>query len=121
MSGKTENRPYLIVTRLWKLSVHHPAQWAGLGWYGGDDPLAVYVRYRWGGLQVGIGPTLDDAVDNEFIVKEIGHDMDGVLSFEALCQAIPEVQWPDEETADDESHHRPSPPDAPSVTTAVLT
>lgn len=50
-----------------------------------SDGEAGYVRYRWGRLQVGFGPTLNDAVsaamnDNNASWR-LGNDLDG------------EVQW----------------------------
>ncbi len=68
-----------------------PSQWEGRT----DDGRWVYVRYRWGHLQVGIGPTLEDAVDNDSISLDLGDELDGVLSYDELRAATVEcVEWP---------------------------
>jgi hypothetical protein len=45
----------------------------------------VYVRYRWGFLSVGIGATMDDAVDASFsddeaFGEQVGDGYDGVMN-----------------------------------------
>jgi len=46
------------VVELTKTCKACPAQWEGQL----DDGRVIYVRYRWGGLSVGMGATLDDAL-----------------------------------------------------------
>lgn len=69
-----------------------PSQWEGRT----RDGRFVYVRYRWGGLQVGFGATLDDAIADETIYREIGDDMHGVLSYDELRAATQDdgIVWP---------------------------
>lgn len=67
-----------------------PAQWEGTT----RDGERVYVRYRWGWLQVGFGKTLDDAIDDDTISKQIGDSYDGVMDYGQLKEAVPEVSWP---------------------------
>jgi hypothetical protein len=68
-----------------------PSQWEGRT----DDGRFVYVRYRWGWLQVGFGATLEDAVaDDETYVRQLGHPMDGALTYVQLVAAVPWVEWP---------------------------
>lgn len=68
-----------------------PAQWEGIT----RDGRHVYVRYRYGWLQVGFGESLDDAIDDETIGIKVGDDMDGVLPYEQLKQVTADlVRWP---------------------------
>lgn len=68
-----------------------PAQWEGRT----TDGRFVYVRYRWGWLQVGFGATLEEAYDDETIDVQLGGDVDGVLSYEQLIAATQgQVEWP---------------------------
>ncbi len=70
----------------------HPAQWEGRT----ADGRAVYVRYRWGSLQVGVGASLSDAVnDLATFDRKLGDDYDGVLSYPELQIATAGMfAWP---------------------------
>lgn len=80
----------MVVTELTKTCDACPAQWEGRT----EDGGWVYVRFRWGGLRVGFGPTLDAAVDDERIFKATDNAWLGVLSYDDLCAMVPEVTWP---------------------------
>ena len=67
-----------------------PSQWEGRL----DNGQRIYVRYRWGRLQLGVGPNIDAAVDatikpgdDNYAEKQIGHSLDGVLTFGELVDA----------------------------------
>lgn len=62
-----------------------PSQWEGAL----DDGGAVYARFRHGHLSVGIGETVERAVDNAMSDQalyegEIGDGLDGFMDFEEL-------------------------------------
>jgi hypothetical protein len=62
-----------------------PSQWEGAL----DDGRAVYARFRHGHLSVGIGETVEGAVDNAMsdhalYEEEIGDGLDGFMDFEEL-------------------------------------
>ncbi len=62
-----------------------PSQWEGAL----DDGRAVYARFRHGHLSVGIGETVEEAVNNAMsdgalYDKEIGDGLDGFMDFEEL-------------------------------------
>ncbi len=80
----------VVVTTLTQTCPSCPAQWEGRT----TDGAYVYVRYRWGHLQVGFGATMDDAVKAETIYRRLGDDYDGSLTYPALMAACPEVGWP---------------------------
>lgn len=60
-----------------------PSQWEGPTL----DGRFLYIRYRWGRLQAGVGPTLDLAVDSTLEIGDrtplfsqvIGERFDGVI------------------------------------------
>lgn len=79
----------LKVTELAMTCSACPSQWEGKV----EDGRHLYVRYRWGGLSCGVGPTFDDAVgagwkDNEdgelLFAAQIGGAYDGVMSTEEM-------------------------------------
>ena len=52
-----------------------PSQWEGKL----DNGEYLYVRYRWGSLQVGIGTSIGDAVSNSTHLVQLGDGLDGSL------------------------------------------
>jgi hypothetical protein len=81
----------VIVNELEKTCDACPSQWEGKT----IDGRHVYVRYRWGWLQVGFGPSLDAAVDDDTIGKQLGDSFDGFLDLDGLKAATSgEVSWP---------------------------
>lgn len=69
----------------------HPAQWEGRT----ADGRFIYVRYRWGQLQVGFGATIEEAVEDEkTFVRNLGGPYDGVLEYADLVAATPGIEWP---------------------------
>jgi len=60
----------------------NPEQYEGLL----HDGRWFYFRYRWGAAYVGIGVTLDDAIDDDGDMRDYGGPFAG--------------QWPDEATRD---------------------
>ena len=74
-----------------------PAQWEGRT----ADGRHVYVRYRFGWLQVGVGATLEDAIDDETITLKLGDGMDGFLTYSQLIAATQDqVRWPSRRSSD---------------------
>jgi hypothetical protein len=74
-----------VVISLKKTCPACPSQWEGKL----DDGRVVYARYRWGGLSVGVGEELEDAVDNgmsegALFSENVGDGLDGFMSFEEL-------------------------------------
>jgi hypothetical protein len=74
-----------VVTALKKTCTACPAQWEGTL----DDGRALYIRYRWGGLSVGAGKDIDDAVKNRWgdkalFEENVGDGLDGYMDFEEL-------------------------------------
>jgi hypothetical protein len=73
----------LIVTEIIQTSPESPSQWEGKT----DDGRAIHIRYRHGCLDVGVGDTLDEAVDNSggwpddvpLYRARIGGPWDGVI------------------------------------------
>lgn len=62
-----------------------PAQWEGRL----EDGRALYARYRWGHLSVGIGDDVDEAIDNglsedALYADHVGDGLDGFMGFEDL-------------------------------------
>jgi hypothetical protein len=54
-----------------------------------DDGRAVYARYRYGGLSVGAGEDIDEAVrngmsDQALYANDVGNGLDGFVDFEGL-------------------------------------
>lgn len=78
----TETRgPVLLLRSLTETCRSCPSQWEGMT----EDGRAVYVRYRWGYLSVGVGRTLREAVDascsdDEWFGVEIGGGYSGDIS-----------------------------------------
>jgi hypothetical protein len=73
------------VLTLKKTCLACPSQWEGAL----DDGRAVYARFRHGHLSVGIGETVERAVDNAMSDQaiyegEIGDGLDGFMDFEEL-------------------------------------
>lgn len=84
--GTSMVRPKVKIKRVAQTCWAFPAQWEATT----ADGRWVYIRYRGGLLQVGIGPTLDDAIDatwtddgkGELLVKKQieGADSPGEMS-----------------------------------------
>ena len=73
------------VRTLKKTCLACPSQWEGAL----DDGRAVYARFRHGHLSVGIGETVEGAVDNAMSDQavyegEIGDGLDGFMDLEEL-------------------------------------
>jgi hypothetical protein len=73
------------VLTLKKTCLACPSQWEG----DLDDGRAVYARFRHGHLSVGIGETVERAVDNAMSGQalyegQIGDGLDGIMDFEEL-------------------------------------
>lgn len=86
----------LLLRELRKTCGACPSQWEGTL----EDGREVYIRYRWGGLEVVVGKTVDQAIDALFTVgplregqeillqEQIGGEYDGVLSESELFERI---------------------------------
>lgn len=73
------------VTSLRKTCIACPAQWEGTL----NDGRALYARFRWGRLTVGLGENADKAIDNSMseealFCEQVGYDLDGFMTFEEL-------------------------------------
>ncbi len=73
------------VLTLKKTCLACPSQWEGAL----DDGRAVYARFRHGHLSVGIGETVEEAIDDAMSDQalyegEIGDGLDGFMDFEEL-------------------------------------
>jgi hypothetical protein len=73
------------VTSLTKTCPGCPSQWEGTL----DDGRVMYARYRWGGLSVGLGKGLDEAVENSWsedslFDEHLGDGLDGFMSSDEL-------------------------------------
>ena len=86
----------LEVTELRQTSPASPAQWEGTT----SDGRIVYVRYRSGWLEAGIGSSLDEAVDAsasldgfpDLLYREkIGGDLDGDLTQDEVLTRLSQV------------------------------
>jgi hypothetical protein len=77
-----------------------PSQWEG----NLDDGRMIYVRYRWGGLNIRLSylPSTDimDVLEGKSIFSEtIGEGLDGFLEYDKLVEVTKEViEWPPKET-----------------------
>jgi len=86
--------PEVVVTHLVRTCSRSPSQWEGQT----SDGRFVYVRYRWGCLQIGIGPSLDDAISNggNLFERQLGGRHDGAMEIDQLRQAtFGIINWPD--------------------------
>lgn len=75
----------LRVVALKKTSLACPSQWEGTL----EDGRAIYVRFRWGELSVGVGNHVDGAVrnatsDDAFYADPVSGGLDGYMDFEEL-------------------------------------
>lgn len=68
-----------------------PAQWDGLL----DDGRAIYIRYRWGFLEVLAWPTRaqewDNDVEQTLVEKSYGDEYNGFLMFSTLVELTSDV------------------------------
>jgi hypothetical protein len=85
----------MVVAELVQTLAARPSQWEGLL----DDGRHVYVRFRYGRLQVGVGSTLEDAVtDDDTYNRQITHPFDGILTYQGLIDATADLfTWPTED------------------------
>jgi hypothetical protein len=68
-----------------------PSQWEGRT----DDGRDVYVRFRWGGLSVGIGDGLDNAIRNESYRWDDYDGLNGWMTYAELkTHFTDEIEWP---------------------------
>jgi len=80
---RPEARPKVVALR--KTSLACPSQWEGVL----DDGRAVYARYRHGGLSVGLGDKIQDAVSNGMSDRAlywdyVGDSLDGFMDVDEL-------------------------------------
>lgn len=84
----------LRVTSLTQACGACPAQWEGRT----EDGRWIYVRYRWGALQIGVGDTIEQAIDRDddaSYYRELGDGFDGFLTLAELREATNGVfEWP---------------------------
>lgn len=71
----------VTITKITKTCAACPAQWEAKT----DDGMVVYIRYRWGGLSICIGDTIDNAVmGKEIMHTSYGNGLDGTMDYETL-------------------------------------
>jgi hypothetical protein len=76
-----------------------PAQWEGQGEAG-----CVYIRFRWGHLTVGVGPTIKDAVAAEPIFEWHDPELGSFMDYDKLKKITKGVlDLPNAESVEDES------------------
>lgn len=83
MPKESAGQPKVVALR--QTSVACPSQWEGTL----EDGQAVYARYRYGWLSVGVGDDVDQAVrsgstDRALFAGGVGAGLDGFLDFEEL-------------------------------------
>lgn len=88
----------VVVTHITKTCGACPAQWQGTT----DDGLHIYARYRYGRLLVGVGSTLEEAVDlamsGRLIEVRFGDTYDGTLEYDQLKEhTAGRIVWPERE------------------------
>ena len=64
-----------------------PAQWEGET----TDGRAVYIRYRWGWLEAGVGADLADAISNYVYREQLGPEFDGSISEREMQKALKDI------------------------------
>lgn len=81
-----------IVVNLTRTCEVCPSQWEGRTADGGH----IYVRYRWGWLHIGLGTTLNGAIDDMTIDRQMGDEYDGQLTYAQLIAATQDdsIRWP---------------------------
>jgi hypothetical protein len=83
------------VVSIWQTCNSSPSQWQGSTSLG----RSVYVRYRWGHLQIGVGRTFKLAVRNSssepLLLKKVGGPWDGLLTYQRLRRfGRGKIAWP---------------------------
>jgi hypothetical protein len=84
----------IVVTTLVRTGLRSPSQWEGQT----SDGRVLYIRYRWGCLEIGIGTSLDDAVANcgQLFERQFGGPYDGSIEIDQLRQAtLGIIAWPE--------------------------
>jgi hypothetical protein len=64
-----------------------PSQWEGTL----HDGRCFYIRYRWGGLTIGFGASVGDAVGNREFVDYFGDEFDGELAESVAAEWLGKV------------------------------
>lgn len=81
----------IVVDELIQTCEASPSQWQGKT----RDGRVIYVRYRWGWLQVGIGQTTKQAVEDFTVRMKVGGEYDGYMDFVTLATLTRgRVSWP---------------------------
>ncbi len=70
----------LLIDELKRTCTACPTQYEGRTPFGNY----VYIRYRWGTLTLGTGKTIDEAVRNTILQKDLNSQLDGFISFKEL-------------------------------------
>lgn len=71
-----------------------PAQWQGET----EDGQEIYVRYRWGWLEVHLGGVLTEPI----LDLQLGGEWHGEMTFEDLKKHTKEIiSWPEKDSADE--------------------
>lgn len=83
------------ITSLRKTCSACPSQWEGET----SDGRAVYIRYRWGGLSLGIGKTIEQAISGPYDVDLYWGSRDGMDGYmryaELKTRFTDEIDWPE--------------------------
>jgi hypothetical protein len=74
----------IVVSEVRQTCTASPAQWEGVDQEGNE----IYARYRWGYLSV-------EKNDEEIFGKQLGHHLDGRLTYDQLKEATEgSMTWP---------------------------
>jgi len=83
----------IVVKTLIRTCERSPSQWEAQT----ADGRYLYVRYRWGCLEIGMGVSMDAAVANggNIFEKQLGDKLDGSMELEDLRKATSGlIEWP---------------------------
>ena len=72
-----------LVTELEQTCEISPSQWEGKA----EDGQFVYIRYRWGWLEIGVDKTMNQAVVNRERVAQLGDKWDGYITQSEMMKA----------------------------------
>ncbi len=73
----------MMIKNLVRTCLACPSQWMAET----EEGRAVYIRFRWGHLTVGIGNDIDEAVSAKPIfARQVSDDMDGFMTEEEMLK-----------------------------------
>jgi len=75
-------RIIMYIEEITQTSFLCPSEWKGRL----ADGMSVYVRYRFGDLRMGYGPTPDEAIVNSFVVWQSKDRLAGGMKTESMLR-----------------------------------